>query len=129
VKLVREEPESDALDERLRGAELVACDLVLTEVPRAVRRAAADDPRLPLDVLIARVDAVLGAVALHPVDRDLLMAAGALDAPRLRTLDAVHVVAAARLSPVDGFVTYDGRQAAVARLAGLAVVAPAGSKG
>jgi len=125
VKLVRDEPESRALRERLAGADLAASDLVLTEVPRAVRRAATGDPRLALDALIARAGTVLEAVALQPLDRDLLIAAGALDAPRLRTLDAIHIVAAARMSPLDGFVTYDDRQAEAARFAGLHTLAPA----
>ena len=49
VKLVRDEPESGALRAFLTDAELVSCELVLAEVPRAIRRAAANDPRLPLD--------------------------------------------------------------------------------
>jgi predicted nucleic acid-binding protein len=40
VKLVRAEPETAALHAFLSGADLVSCQLVLTEVPRAVRRAA-----------------------------------------------------------------------------------------
>jgi predicted nucleic acid-binding protein len=44
--------------------------------------------------------------------------------PMLRTLDAIHVAAALYLGPVEAFVTYDERQAAVARLEGLRTVAP-----
>jgi predicted nucleic acid-binding protein len=44
--------------------------------------------------------------------------------PTLRSLDAIHVVTALHLYPIDAFVTYDKRQAAVARLAGLTAVAP-----
>ena len=40
VKLVREEPESAALRGFLADADLVSSELVLTEVPRAIRRAA-----------------------------------------------------------------------------------------
>jgi hypothetical protein len=39
-------------------------------------------------------------------------------------LDAIHVAAAIDLAPLDGFVTYDERQAAAARLAGLRTVSP-----
>jgi len=126
VKLVRDEPESGALRAFLAGADIVACELVLAEVPRAVRRAASDDPRMPLDTLVARAGEVLDAVALLPADRGLLVAAGAIAEPSLRALDAVHVVAAAALSPLDAFVTYDERQAAAARLAGLRTVRPGG---
>jgi len=38
---VREEPETAALHALLAGADLVSCELVLTEVPGAIRRAAA----------------------------------------------------------------------------------------
>jgi hypothetical protein len=75
----------------------VSCELVLTEVPRAIRRAGAHDPELPLDVLIDR-------------------------AGELR--DAIHVAAAIDLSPPDALVGYDERQAAAARLDGLRTVSP-----
>jgi predicted nucleic acid-binding protein len=50
--------------------------------------------------------------------------AGALGEPGLRALDAIHVASAIAASPVDAFVSYDHRQAAAARLAGLRTVAP-----
>jgi predicted nucleic acid-binding protein len=125
VKLLREEPESPALRAFLADADLLCSELVLAEVPRAIRRAAADDPRLPRDVLLARAAELFDALALLPLDRDLLAAAGALDEPALRTLDAIHVIAAIDLSPIDAFVTYDERQGATARLAGLRTMSPA----
>jgi len=124
VKLVRDEPESPLLRAFLAGSDLVSCGLVLTEVQRAVRRAVADDPRLPLEVLMARAGELLDAVALFPIDRPLLTAAGSLDEPALRTLDAIHVAAAVDLGPLDAFVSYDERQSAAARLAGLRTIAP-----
>jgi uncharacterized protein len=125
VKLIRDEAESAALRNYLRGADLVSNELVLTEIPRAVRRAAALDPGLPLDLLIERSAALFEALALQPLDRALLSAAGALTEPALRALDAIHVAAAVDLHPVEAFVTYDQRQAAAARLAGLRTMAPA----
>lgn len=124
VKLVRDEPESPALRAFVAGADLVSCELVLTEVPRAIRRAAAHDPTLPLELLLARAGEALAAIALAPLDRSLLVAAGALAEPALRALDAIHVAAAVGLSPLDAFVGYDDRQAAAARLAGLRTKAP-----
>jgi uncharacterized protein len=124
VKLVRDEPESDSLRAFLADADIVSCELVLTELPRAIRRAAANDPRLPLEKLIGRAGDLLDALALLPLDRDLLGAAGALMEPALRALDAIHVAAAVDLSPLDGFVSYDERQSAAARLAGLRTVQP-----
>jgi predicted nucleic acid-binding protein len=124
VKLVQDEPESSALRAFLADADLVSSELIMTEIPRAVRRAAGDDPALPLDLLLERADAVLEAVALRPLDRALLAAAGALAEPALRALDAIHVASAIDLHPVDTFVTYDEPQAAAARLAGLRTMAP-----
>ena len=124
VKLVREEPESAALRAFLADAGIVTCELVLTELPRTIRRAVAHDPGLPLDLLIERAGELLDAVALLPLDRPLLLAAGALVEPALRALDAIHVAAAVDVSPLDAFVSYDERQAAAARLAGLRTVQP-----
>jgi predicted nucleic acid-binding protein len=124
VKLVREEDESAALHLFLDGADLVSSELVLTEVPRAVHRAAFDDPALSTDLLLARAGEVLAALALVPVDRAVLMAAGAFAEPVLRALDAIHIASAVDVGPIDGMVTYDERQAAAARLAGLRTVAP-----
>jgi predicted nucleic acid-binding protein len=124
VKLVREEAESGALRVYLEGADLVSSELVLTEIPRAVHRAAALDPALPLDLLLDRAGDLIDALALRPVDRALLAGAGALAEPALRALDAIHVASAVALDPIETFVTYDERQAAAARLAGLRTMAP-----
>jgi predicted nucleic acid-binding protein len=124
VKLVRNEPESGLLRAFVEDADLVSSELVLTEIPRAIRRAVADDPRLALAVLLGRAGELIDALGLRPVDRALLLAAGALAEPALRALDAIHVVAAIDLGPIDGFVTYDERQAAAARLAGLRTYSP-----
>jgi predicted nucleic acid-binding protein len=124
VKLLREEPESSALRAFIADADLLCSELVLAEVPRAIRRAAANDPRLPLEVLLERAAALFDALALLPLDRDLLAAAGSLGEPALRTLDAIHVIAAIDLMPIDALVTYDERQGAAARLAGLRTTSP-----
>ena len=124
VKLIRDEPDSDQLRAFLVDADLVSSELVLTEAPRAIRRAAALEPRLDLDGLMARAGELIDAVALLPLDRALLLAAGALAEPALRALDAIHIASAADLAPLDGFVTYDERQAAAARLAGMRTFAP-----
>lgn len=124
IKLVREEAESDTLRAYLAGADVVSSELVLTEIPRAVRRAAARDAALSLDLLLERAGELIDAVALRPVDRGLLAGAGALAEPALRALDAVHVASAIGLGALAAFVTYDERQAAAARLVGLRTMAP-----
>ena len=108
----------------LAEADLVSCELVLTEIPRAIRRAIALDPRLKLDRLMDRAGELVDALGLLPLERALLLAAGALSEPALRALDAIHVAAAIDLAPLDAFVTYDERQAAAARLAGLRTMSP-----
>ena len=124
VKLVVQEPESQGLRSFLDAADIVTSEIVLTEVPRAIRRAAARDARLSLEDALATAGEVLDAVALVPADRGLLLAAGALAEASLRALDAIHVAAAIAVTPIDGLVTYDERQAAAARLAGLRTFAP-----
>jgi predicted nucleic acid-binding protein len=59
-----------------------------------------------------------------PLDCALLLAARALTEPIVRVLDAIHLAAAIDLTPIDAFVSYDQRQGAAARLAGLRTAAP-----
>lgn len=124
VKLVRDEAESPALRAYVQGDDLVSSELVLTEIPRAIRRAVVREPALSLELLLERAGSLFGALALRPLDRDILRGAGALAEPALRALDAIHVASAVDLDPIEAFVTYDDRQAAGARLAGLRTMAP-----
>ena len=125
VKLIADEPYSPALEAYVAEAELLSSELVLGEVPRALRRiAAAGSAREQLEPQLERAYGLLDEIALHPVEAPILEAAGAAELPALRTLDAVHVVTALYLQPIDAFLTYDVRQAASARLAGLRTVAP-----
>lgn len=126
IKLIRNEPETAALRTFLADADLVSCELVLTELPRAIRRAGVLDPGLPVEPLIERTNELLDALALRSLDRTLLLAAGALVEPALRALDAIHVATAIDVFPHDGFVSYDERQSAAARLAGLRTFTPRG---
>lgn len=136
VKLVRAEDESAALrmwfGER-PAAAVVTSELAEAEVVRVVRRSNHTAQGVPVDPErlvqeLARAAEVLAAVGQVPIDRDLLLCAGAYEAPMLRTLDAIHLVSA--LDVTSGlaerqFVTYDRRLAAAAHDAGLEVVAPA----
>lgn len=120
VKLVVRESETRALRRWLAGAERtpVACDLVRTELMRAVRRAAPDR------VLQAR--AVLDSVTLIEISTQTFEEAGRLEPSLLRTLDAIHLAAALDLGEdLDGLVTYDDRLAEAARLNGIPTLAPA----
>jgi uncharacterized protein len=124
TKLVVEEPESETLEAFVRDVQLLSSEVARAEIPRALRRIASEDPSLTLDEILLRAEALLDAITLAPIESFALEAAGELPEPRLRTLDAVHVVTALYLEPIDAFVTYDVRQAASARLAGLRTVAP-----
>lgn len=114
--------EAESIDLRvaLHGLRLVSSELTVTELRRAVVR------RAPVPV--RRADQVLAAVALLPLDRRLLEAAGALPPPALRTLDALHLGAALGLGPrLDVLVTYDHRLRDAAAVAGLPVASPGAS--
>lgn len=125
VRAIREEEKgATALQAYMQGADLVSSELVLTEVPRGLRRAAAENPRFQLEPALWRAAKAFDSISLRPIDDALLTGAGLLAEPNLRSLDAIHVVSALYLYPIDAFVTYDKRQAAVARLAGLQAVAP-----
>ena len=81
VKLVLDEPESAVLRTYLDGADVISCELVLSEIPRAIRRAATTDPSLPRGRLLTRAGELLDAIGLLALDRELLIAAGTLAEP------------------------------------------------
>ncbi|MCL4167495.1 UNVERIFIED_CONTAM: hypothetical protein GTU68_002506, partial [Idotea baltica] len=122
VKLVVAEPETAALREWLRqaGRELVACDLVRTELIRAVRKA------IPDRMLQARD--VLDSLTLIRVSTSVFEAAGRLDPIAVRSLDAIHLASALDLGDdLEGIVTYDDRLAHAASVNGVPVVSPRAS--
>ncbi|HSL60024.1 MAG TPA: type II toxin-antitoxin system VapC family toxin [Acidimicrobiales bacterium] len=119
VKLVVAEPETAALRSWLAAADrdLVASDLVRTELVRAVRRAVPDRARLARQVL--------ESVTLVQITSAIFEAAGRLDPLELRSLDAVHLASALDLGDdLEGVVTYDERLAAAAAVHGVAVNSP-----
>lgn len=124
VKLVRQEPETPALARFTLGADLLSSELTLVELPRAIRRAASLDPLLSLTALLEQANDVLASIALWPLTAQLLQSAGAVPEPRLRSSDAVHIASALDVAPLAGFISYDIRQAAAARLCGLRTIAP-----
>ena len=123
VKLIRPEKETQALHAWLTAQPdktLVASALVLTEVPRALRRS--DPGRL------AAVPTVLAKLSRVPMDDTVLATAAAYADPMLRTLDAIHLASAQTLVleglPLTALVTYDRRLLAAASEVGLATAAP-----
>ncbi len=98
---------------------MVSSELVVTEVPRALRRVAATYRNVDLLECLRKAE-----MLLEVVERDTLRRAGTRFEPYLRSLDAIHVMTALDLRPIEAFMTYDKRQAAAARLAGLPTVSP-----
>lgn len=98
-------------------ARLVTCDLGEAELLRAVRRVDT--------ALMDRARAVLSTIDIVPLDRSHLTRAARIAPAHLRTLDAMHVVTALDLGDrLQGFVTYDERQADAARDHGMHVESP-----
>jgi predicted nucleic acid-binding protein len=106
------------------GAQLTSSELVLTEVPRGLQRITVTN-RLadPLASLVI-AEVLLEDLTLYPIARAGLRRAGRHFEPNLGSLDAIHLIAALELRPVEVFVTYDERQAAAARKAGLPIISP-----
>lgn len=133
VKLVREEAESPALrswfDERAE-VPVFTSEIAQAEVARVVRRVHHTDQGRLVDAVeltddLAEAEDLLSGVRQIGINRELLVKAGALAQPMVRTLDAIHLVSALELAHPDlEFVTYDRRLADAARTAGLRVATP-----
>lgn len=119
VKLVRTEAESPALKDYVGSRpRRASCALVQVEVVRAVRRRGAD--------AVAQARRLLAPIEMIAVDEPLLRAAADIEDPALRSLDAIHVAAAASLGEdLAELITYDERMAQAASNLGLTVAAPA----
>jgi uncharacterized protein len=121
VKLVRREPESDALTDWLDACTdtmLVTSALSEVELPRALRRTEPD--------LVAAVPALLERVARYEIDELVRTTAGGYSAPDLRSLDAIHLATAHAVfgGQLASFVTYDKRLLGAAEALGLPVASP-----
>jgi predicted nucleic acid-binding protein len=121
VKLVADEPGSAELSEYLATRpSRVSCRIAEVEVRRAIGRLGE-----VVDVDQDRVARVLAAITMIELDDSLAVAAGRLNPPALRTLDAIHLASAQELgADLEAFVTYDGRLAASADSAGIPVISP-----
>jgi len=95
VKLVSVEREFAALRTAVARSRLVASELILVEVSRALGRLRADASERAR--LRREEQRVLAGLDLVPLTRLLLTSAGKLGPPRLRALDAVHIASALTL--------------------------------
>lgn len=122
VKLATPESETDALraycseyDDRLTSR------LATVEVTRALYRRGLDSA-----LLVDAVGEAFGGLGILEVDPAVADAAGRVEPPILRSLDAIHLASALALrGELGALITYDSRLADAARAAGLEVVAPA----
>jgi uncharacterized protein len=118
VKLAVSEKESAALRRYLRGrVPLVVSAMARTEVARAL---------LPLGPgAVQRGQDVLARLELIRVSDRILLEAGSLLPPDLRSLDAIHLATMRQLgASLRRLVTYDSRMSSVALHLGIPAVAP-----
>jgi uncharacterized protein len=117
VKLVIDEPESDALGDALARLTMTSSAILEVEATLVVRR------RQPRS--FDGVRRLLGSVRLVEIERAIRRAAGDLEDPGLRSLDALHLATALSLGERCGaFFAYDDRLIAAARAHGLTVTVP-----
>ncbi len=119
TKLVLEDSESSELLGYLRqaGARVASTELARTELPRAVLRRN----------LSARgkIEQTLHSIDLLSISAELLVQAGYLQPPELRSLDAIHLASAFRIrAALDAVIAYDRRLLDAAAALGLPVASP-----
>jgi len=134
LKLIREDAQSGALLAFIGArpsTRWFTAELARTELARTVRRVNHDDRgRLAdgarLRAELSHVERLWERLDLIAVSTRVLTEAADLEQPFLRTLDAIHLAAAASVrAGLSAFVTYDKRLAAAAGEAGLPVLSPA----
>jgi predicted nucleic acid-binding protein len=120
VKLVVQEPESDALLAALDAwPDRVSSTLASVELHRALARAAV------APAVRRRAEHVLSGIVLLRLDDAIVGKAAELKDRQLRALDALHLASALSLGDYpDAFITYDERLARAASSAGLTVAHP-----
>jgi predicted nucleic acid-binding protein len=117
VKLVVDEPESEALDRFLKDGRvrLISSRIALVEVVRTAKVANAE--------LREAADALVRTCLLVGVGIAILDKAAELASVRLRTLGAIHLATALDVG-ADEMIVYDGRLAEAAATAGLHTTSP-----
>lgn len=124
VKLIRREPESDALadwlDARVTSTPVTSV-LAEVELPRALRRTEPD--------LVSSVPALFARIARYEIDELVRTAAAGYSTADLRSLDAIHLATAQAVfgGQLESFVSYDKRLLGAAEALGLPVVSPGAS--
>jgi len=121
VKLVHAEAESQALRDWLSfrsSLDWTSSALIEVETVRALARHAPE--------AISRLPPILDLIVLVEISPEVRALAQQVTPPAVRTLDAIHLATALRMSDqLTSFVTYDRRLAGAAAAAGLTVDSPA----
>lgn len=120
AKLVVTERESAALRaylRRIRSDTMFTAAITRTELVRAARRVDAS--------LLSAVYNVLDTLAVIDLTNSVLDSAAILDPPALRSLDAIHLVAARRAGgELRTVITYDARMIEAAQSLAIPVATP-----
>lgn len=118
MKLIVDEPESEALHRELAGwSAWTSSALLGVEAVRACRRLGEN--------VADSAEASLIDIALIPLDDQVLAVARRLDPSGLRSLDALHLATALSIgTDLGALFSYDARLTAAATVAGLRVSAP-----
>lgn len=123
MKLVVGEPESEALRSWIaERPEQVSSVVAAIEVRRAVLRSASSDEAAAS--VLQRADSLIAGLGLITLDDKVVVAAGQVRPPAVRTVDAIHVATALTIPGLEALVTYDDRLSEAARGSGIAVVQP-----
>ncbi len=119
AKLVLGEKESGSLKSVIDSSDCQLASSVISEIElfRACRRHSVK--------LVETATQVLARVILLPLTTPMIVKAGEVAPPDLRSLDAIHLATALEiLDDLDCLVTYDKRLAAASEYAGLRVRSP-----
>jgi len=134
LKLIRSDGDSDALGDYIDArpdSRWFSSELARAELARTVRQVNHDSHGQLVDgdrlrAELGYVESLWERLDLIAVSTRVLDEAAGIEQPFLRTLDAIHLAAAASMQrSLSAFVTYDKRLAAAAQEAGLPVLSPA----
>lgn len=125
VKLIAQEPESNALALHVRETALVTSEVALAEVPRAITRLKSGRRRDEQRGLTRELERVLASLHLISLDRDILLLAGRFAEAWLRTLDAIHLASVVAFEEeLSELISYDTHQVEAAAHADIRCVSP-----
>jgi uncharacterized protein len=133
LKLIREDGQSGALGafiDARPATRWFSAEIARAELARTVRRVNHDDRGRLIDeqrlrAELSYAERIWERLDLIAVSTRILTAAGAIEQPFLRTLDAIHLAAAVSLrTSLSAFITYDKKLAAAAQEIGLPVLSP-----